>query len=120
MVVVKTPCPRCRAVTCVCGYVAEREARAVAQRKERGRRQRTVRPYDHVERALHASIIAAHVAANGWMCPGAPDLGHKPHRVKPGQLDVDDIVPVSRGGDRRDPANKRVLCRAKNRGRRTG
>jgi len=118
MVIVVTPCPHCRAVTCVCGYVAERDARREARRKERGRRQRQARPYDSVERTLHAGIIAAHVEAHGWWCPGAPDLGHKPHAVKPGALDVDDIVPVSRGGDRRDPQNKRVLCRRANRGRR--
>lgn len=88
------------------------------RRKLRGQRQREVRPYDHVERALHSSIIARHVEAHGWWCPGAPELGHKPHPVKPGQLDCDDIVPVSRGGDRRDPQNKRVLCRSVNRGRR--
>lgn len=67
---------------------------------------------------MHASIIAAWVAANGWVCPGAAELGHKPHRVKPGQLDVDDIVPVGKGGRPDDPCNKRVLCRAVNRGRR--
>lgn len=118
MVIVRTPCPRCRAVVCTCGYVAERDRRAAERAKERGKRQRKVRPYDSAERTLHASIIAAHVEQHGWWCPGAPDLHHKPHPVKPGHLDVDDIVPVSKGGDRRDPRNKRVLCRSANRGRR--
>ena len=118
MVIVRTPCPRCRAADCVCGYVAEREAAKLEQRRERGRRQRKVRPYDSAERTLHSAILARHVAAHGWLCPGAPDLGHEAHAVKPGHLDVDDILPVSQGGDRRDPANKRVLCRSVNRGRR--
>jgi len=118
MVRVVTPCPRCRAVECVCGYVAERDRLRAERTKERGRRQREKRPYSAAERALHASIIASHVEAHGWHCPGAPELGHRPHPVKPGQLDVDDIVPVSRGGHRLDPRNKRVLCRRVNRGRR--
>lgn len=88
------------------------------RRKLAGQRQRKVRPYDSAERTLHASIIARHVEAHGWWCPGAADLGHKPHVVKPGALDVDDIVPVKDGGDRRDVRNKRVLCRSANRGRR--
>lgn len=118
MVRVVTPCPRCRAATCVCGYVARREQEQAMRRKVRGKRQREVRPYDSAERTLHASVIARHVEAHGWMCPGAPELGHEAHAVKLGQLDVDDIVPVSRGGDRRDVRNKRVLCRAVNRARR--
>lgn len=111
MVRVVTPCPRCRAVECRCGYAEEQRARRVQRQMQR-------RPYDHRERTLHAGIIARWVEANGWMCPGAAELDHKPHRVKPGQLDVDDIVPVSQGGDRHDPRNKRVLCRTVNRGRR--
>ena len=111
MVKVLTPCPRCRAVECRCGYAEEKRALRIQRQRER-------RPYDHRERTLHASIIARWVDQNGWLCPGCPELDHKPHRVKPGQLDVDDIVPVSQGGDRHDPRNKRVLCRAVNRGRR--
>jgi len=111
MVRVVTPCPRCRAVECRCGYRAE-------QAKAKQERQRGQRPYDHVERTLHASIIARHVERHGWLCPGAVELGHRPHAVRPGQLDVDDIIPVNAGGDRRDPRNKRVLCRKVNRGRR--
>lgn len=118
MVKVVTPCPRCRGTFCVCGYMAEREKQRAERRKERGRQQREKRPYSSAERTLHASIIARHVAAHGWWCPGAPELNHKPHPVRPGQLDVDDIVPVSRGGDRLDPQNKRVLCSRVNRGRR--
>lgn len=118
MVIVRTPCPRCRAVDCRCGYAAEREERRVEWQRLRNERQRRTRPYDSAERTLHASIVAAHVAAHGWWCPGAPDLQHAPHVVKPGRLDVDDIVPVKDGGDRRDPGNKRVLCRSANRGRR--
>jgi hypothetical protein len=112
MVKLLTACPRCRATACKCGYAAE-------MKRKRAERDRQRRPYDHAERMLHASIIAEWVAHNGWLCPGAPDLGHKAHRVKPGHLDVDDIVPVKDGGDRHDPRNKRVLCRTANRGRRT-
>jgi hypothetical protein len=111
MVVLTTPCPRCRATICRCGYKAE-------QARKRQEKEARRRPYDHAERTLHAAIIASWVAAHGWMCPGAADLEHKAHRVKPGMLDVDDIVPVAKGGDRRDPRNKRVLCRTANRGRR--
>lgn len=111
MVRVATPCPRCRAIDCRCGYRTQ-------QAQERRRRQRLVRPYDHAERTLHAAIIARHVERYGWLCPDCPELGHAPHAVRPGQLDVDDIVPVNAGGDRRDPRNKRVLCRKVNRGRR--
>lgn len=112
MVKVVTPCPRCRRSVCTCGYRAQ-------QAKAKAERQRRQRPYDSGERTLHAGIIASHVVAHGWWCPGAADLGHKPHLVKPGTLDVDDIVPVKDGGDRHDPRNKRVLCRSANRGRRT-
>ena len=118
MVVVAIPCPRCRAVRCVCGYIAQREQELAMRRKVRGERQRQVRPYDSAERRMHAYIISEHVAAHGWVCPGAAELGHAPHRVVPGTLDVDDVLPVSRGGDRRDARNKRVLCRSVNRGRR--
>jgi hypothetical protein len=112
MVKLTTPCPRCRATVCQCGYAAEQKRRRLEEQRRR-------RPYDHGERTLHAAIIASWVERSGWWCPGAPDLGHKAHYVKPGQLDVDDVVPVSRGGARRDVENKRVLCRTANRGRRT-
>lgn len=115
----KRACPRCRMVGCTDPShkpeVVERSRKRLVNRQARA----TYRPYDHAERTLHASIIAEWVAHNGWVCPGAPDLGHKAHRVKPGHLDVDDIVPVRDGGDRHDPRNKRVLCRTANRGRRT-
>jgi len=110
MVRVLTPCTRCRATVCRCGYAAEKKA-------ERIRRERLRRPYDHEERKLHASIIASWVERYGWTCPGLAAEGHRPHPVPPGHLDVDDIVPYSRGGDRRNPANKRVLCRRWNRSR---
>jgi hypothetical protein len=116
MVRVVTPCPRCRAVECVCGYVAERDRLKAERTKERGRRQREKRPYSAAERTLHASIIASHVEAHGWWCMGLPEINHRPHAVRPGELDVDDIVPVIQGGDRMDQRNKRVLCRKVNRG----
>ena len=112
MVKLLTACPRCRAVVCECGYAAEMKARRMRREMQR-------RPYDHAERTLHASIIAAWVEQHGWLCPGAKEMGHRAHWVKPGQLDVDDIVPFKDGGDRRDARNKRVLCRSANRGRRT-
>jgi hypothetical protein len=58
-------------------------------------------------------IIEAHVAAHGWWCPGAPELGHDPHPCTDLTTDhLDELVGSLPGGPRR------VLCRVEN-GRRS-
>jgi 5-methylcytosine-specific restriction endonuclease McrA len=68
---------------------------------------------------LSVRIIAAHVGAFGWVCPGdGPD-----HRAHPSRsLTVDHILTLSAGGAPLDRANLRVLCRSRNSelGARTG
>jgi hypothetical protein len=68
---------------------------------------------------LSRRMLAAHVGAFGWVCPGdGPD-----HRAHPARsLTVDHIVPISAGGAPFDRANLRVLCRPRNSelGARTG
>lgn len=71
------------------------------------------RPYHHGERVEHAQLIREWVDQHGWTCPGAPDLGHPPHRVQPGALTADHVIEVAHGGQRAG-GPKRILCRSAN------
>lgn len=81
----------------------------------RGDRQRTKdarRPErrSYAEQQRRRQVVAEHVAAYGWLCPGAPDLRHDPHPSR--DLTADHIGPVAQGGTEDGPL--RVLCRSKN------
>jgi 5-methylcytosine-specific restriction endonuclease McrA len=55
-------------------------------------------------------VINQHLEYYGLWCPGAPDEGHEPHYLNPGdELSIDHIVPLSEGGTD-EWFNKRVLC----------
>ena len=57
-----------------------------------------------------AAVVTDWVAAHGWICPG---YRRPAHRVTPGTLTCDHVIPKARGGTD-DRANLAVLCRSCN------
>lgn len=63
--------------------------------------------YDHGERIRRVKVVAAHVQAHGWVCPGFQTNPHPSF-----DLTADHLVSVSRGGA--ESGSLRVLCRSCN------
>ena len=64
-------------------------------------------------------VKARHLDKCGYVCQGALEIGHKPHRVstpdEPSythnqELTVDHVVPIARGGSKTSATNMRVVC----------
>ncbi|MEM9710611.1 MAG: hypothetical protein AAGA17_00225 [Actinomycetota bacterium] len=66
----------------------------------------------NAERRAAERLIAEHVETHGWWCPGAPETGHQPHPVAPGQLTSDHVPPLQDTGG--VVIGRRVLCRSEN------
>jgi 5-methylcytosine-specific restriction endonuclease McrA len=92
----RTPCPTCNRLTPPGSiYCPTHDPRRAYRQPE--------------YRRLSRLLVEAHVATNGWVCPGDED--HQPHPSR--DLTVDHIIPVTRGGQN-TPPNLRILCRRSN------
>jgi len=72
------------------------------EREKSRRRRRTPK-----ERTRRQDLIAAHVRANGWVCPGYERPAHEAR-----DLTADHVQPVARGGS--ETGEIRVMCRSCN------
>lgn len=71
---------------------------------------------DYSDEAARRRYLKRWIETIGYVCAGAPEMNHEPHRVdtrQRGALTVDHVTPRRSGGTTA-PHNLRVLCREYN------